>query len=87
MNFTVTEKGLEDQLLAAVVNKERAELEEQRSEVVQQQNDFTIRTPILSSCPNPPRAPSLTFSLDRIINKLNRKASIAPNQPCSRANS
>ncbi|KAL1498812.1 hypothetical protein AB1Y20_014117 [Prymnesium parvum] len=43
INFTVTEKGLEDQLLAVVVHKERADLEEQRSAIVQQQNEFTIR--------------------------------------------
>jgi dynein heavy chain len=29
VNFTVTEKGLEDQLLALVVNKERPDLEAQ----------------------------------------------------------
>jgi len=43
VNFTVTEKGLEEQLLAVVVSKERPDLEEQRSELVAQQNDFTIR--------------------------------------------
>ncbi len=43
VNFTVTEKGLEDQLLAAVVSKERPDLEEQRAELVTQQNEFTIR--------------------------------------------
>lgn len=43
MNFTVTEKGLEDQLLGAVVTKERLDLEEQRAELVSQQNQYTIR--------------------------------------------
>ena len=43
VNFTVTEKGLEEQLLAVVVSKERPDLEEQRSELVAQQNEFTIR--------------------------------------------
>ena len=39
----MTEKGLEDQLLAQVVLKERFELEEQRAALVEQQNEFTIR--------------------------------------------
>jgi len=43
VNFTVTEKGLEEQLLAVVVSKERPDLEEQRSELVAQQNEFTIK--------------------------------------------
>ena len=43
VNFTVTERGLEDQLLAVVVNKERPDLEEQRAALVEQQNQFTIR--------------------------------------------
>ena len=43
INFTVTEKGLEDQLLARTVNKERPDLEEQRIELVEQQNAFTIK--------------------------------------------
>lgn len=43
VNFTVTERGLEDQLLALVVNKERPDLEEQRAELVEQQNQFTIK--------------------------------------------
>lgn len=30
INFIVTESGLEDQLLAAVVNKERADIEEKK---------------------------------------------------------
>jgi len=43
INFTVTEDGLEDQLLARVVKKERPELEEQKSELISQQNGFKIK--------------------------------------------
>jgi len=43
VNFTVTEKGLEEQLLASVVARERPDLEEQKAELVAQQNDFTIK--------------------------------------------
>jgi len=42
INFTVTEEGLEDQLLAMVVNKERLDLEATRSDLLKQQNDFKI---------------------------------------------
>ena len=37
VNFTVTEKGLEDQLLARVVGKERPDLLQEQSELVSQQ--------------------------------------------------
>eukprot|EP00736_Rhodelphis_marinus_P010572 Rmarinus@m.9666 len=43
VNFTVTEKGLEDQLLAMVVNKERPDLEQQRADLLRQQNEFKIK--------------------------------------------
>ena len=43
INFTVTEKGLEDQLLALVVNKERPELEATKTQLIVQNNEFTIR--------------------------------------------
>lgn len=43
INFIVTEKGLEDQLLAMVVNVEREELEIKREELVRQQNDFEVQ--------------------------------------------
>jgi len=43
INFTVTEKGLEEQLLNVVVKKERPDLEEQRLALVEQQNQFTIK--------------------------------------------
>lgn len=36
INFTVTEQGLEDQLLALVVKKERPDLAQQKTELVQQ---------------------------------------------------
>jgi dynein heavy chain len=38
INFIVTEAGLEDQLLAEVVRIEKPDLEQQRDELVQQQN-------------------------------------------------
>ena len=43
VNFTVTEKGLEDQLLAEVVSKERPDLQQQMMDLVEQQNEFTIK--------------------------------------------
>ena len=43
VNFTVTELGLEDQLLALVVRKERADLAEERAQLVQQNNEFQIK--------------------------------------------
>lgn len=36
INFTVTEAGLEDQLLALVVKKERPDLAQQKEELIQQ---------------------------------------------------
>lgn len=47
INFIVTEKGLEDQLLAMVVNYERQELETKRQELVRQQNDFEVKLSML----------------------------------------
>jgi dynein heavy chain len=43
INFTVTEDGLEEQLLALVVKKERPDLEAQKSNLIRQQNSFKIR--------------------------------------------
>jgi dynein heavy chain len=43
INFTVTEAGLEDQLLALVVKKERPDLALQKEELIQQQNEFKIK--------------------------------------------
>lgn len=43
INFTVTEKGLEDQLLALVVNKERPELERKKTELIVDITNFTIK--------------------------------------------
>jgi dynein heavy chain, axonemal len=43
VNFTVTETGLEDQLLALVVRKERADLAEERAQLVQQNNEFQVK--------------------------------------------
>jgi len=42
INFIVTEGGLEDQLLAYVVNIEKPELEQKNQELVRQRNDFQI---------------------------------------------
>lgn len=49
INFTVTENGLEDQLLALVVKKERPDLAEQKEELIQQQNGFKIKLKELES--------------------------------------
>jgi dynein heavy chain len=43
INFTVTAAGLEDQLLALVVRKERLDLALLSEDLVKQQNDFTIK--------------------------------------------
>ena len=42
INFTVTEAGLEDQLLAITVQQERPDLADLRTELIQQQNGFKI---------------------------------------------
>ena len=42
INFTVTESGLEDQLLALIVKKERPDLAAQKEEIIQQNNSFMI---------------------------------------------
>ncbi|XP_014887254.1 dynein axonemal heavy chain 9 isoform X4 [Poecilia latipinna] len=42
INFTVTRDGLEDQLLAAVVNMERPDLEQLKSDLTKEQNGFKI---------------------------------------------
>jgi len=42
INFIVTETGLEDQLLAMVVNVERPELEQSKQELVRKQNSFKV---------------------------------------------
>lgn len=42
VNFCVTEKGLEDQLLAQVVEHERPDLQEQAQALVKQLGEFTI---------------------------------------------
>ncbi|XP_060103688.1 dynein axonemal heavy chain 11 [Heteronotia binoei] len=43
INFTVTEDGLEDQLLAEAVNIERPDLEKVKSLLTKQQNEFKIQ--------------------------------------------
>jgi dynein heavy chain len=42
INFIVTEEGLQEQLLALVVNKERPELEEKRTTLVRAINDYMV---------------------------------------------
>jgi dynein heavy chain len=42
INFIVTESGLEEQLLAIVVNIEKNELEAQKQELVKKQNEFSM---------------------------------------------
>ena len=42
INFTVTRDGLEDQLLADVVSKERPDLEKLKADLTRQQNEFKI---------------------------------------------
>ena len=43
INFTVTPDGLEDQLLALVVRKERPDLASKKAALVQQGNAFKIK--------------------------------------------
>jgi len=43
INFTVTEQGLEDQLLFAVVRLERPDLAREKSRLIQQQNEFKVK--------------------------------------------
>jgi dynein heavy chain len=43
VNFMVTEDGLEDQLLAKVVQLERPDLASKKEELIQQQNNFKIK--------------------------------------------
>ncbi|XP_018585062.2 dynein heavy chain 11, axonemal [Scleropages formosus] len=47
INFTVTRDGLEDQLLAEVVNLERPDLEQLKSDLTKQQNSFKIELKLL----------------------------------------
>jgi dynein heavy chain len=49
INFTVTEAGLEDQLLSLVVKKERPDLASQKEELIQMQNGFKIKLKELES--------------------------------------
>jgi len=43
INFTVTEEGLEDQLLAVVVATERPDLEEMKAGLISEQNQFKVK--------------------------------------------
>jgi dynein heavy chain len=49
INFTVTEAGLEDQLLTLVVKKERPDLAAKKEELIAQQNEFKITLKALES--------------------------------------
>ncbi|CAE7333776.1 ODA11, partial [Symbiodinium sp. CCMP2456] len=49
INFTVTEQGLQDQLLFLVVKLERPDLARTKSELIQQQNEFKVRLADLES--------------------------------------
>lgn len=49
INFTVTEDGLEDQLLFLVVRLERPDLAKKKSELIQQQNEFKVTLAQLES--------------------------------------
>lgn len=42
INFIVTESGLEDQILAQVVNIEKPELEKSKQELVKRQNEYKV---------------------------------------------
>merc|ERR1719217_1582859 len=42
INFIVTPEGLEDQILAMIVNVEKPELEQQKQELVRRQNEFKV---------------------------------------------
>merc|ERR1711881_803264 len=43
INFTVTEEGLEDQLLMLVVKLERPDLAKKKNELITQQNEFKVK--------------------------------------------
>ncbi|XP_072903303.1 LOW QUALITY PROTEIN: dynein axonemal heavy chain 11 [Hemitrygon akajei] len=49
INFTVTRDGLEDQILAEVVNFERPDLEQLKSDLTKQQNHFKIELKLLEN--------------------------------------
>lgn len=42
INFIVTPEGLEDQILAMIVNVEKPELEQQKQELVRKQNEYKV---------------------------------------------
>merc|ERR1719443_1811626 len=42
VNFIVTPEGLEDQILASVVNVEKPDLEQEKQELVRRQNEFKV---------------------------------------------
>lgn len=83
INFTVTEAGLEDQLLALVVNKERPDLEETKTQLIIQGSEFTIKLKQLED--------ELLYKLSTAEGDITGAAARRPHaawcmlQPCARA--
>jgi len=50
VNYTVTMKGLEDQLLSVIVGFERKELEEQRERLIQETRSATTNKKLVFLC-------------------------------------
>jgi dynein heavy chain len=84
INFAVTEDGLEDQLLALSVAKERPDLEEEKAELILQQNDNKIKiqeleTGILSQLANAEGDVLENLALIENLEDTKRVSNPAPN--------